>query len=184
MEIKGTAVRSIGEYVKNNYPDRYQEWFSSLTPESQKIISSVITAGWYPVKDAAVIPTQTIGKVFFGGDIKKAAWMSGRYSAESALTGIYKLYVKFSTPMHIIDRAGRIFQAYYQPSEIETANKIKNGVNLRITKFPEPDKTIDYRIAGWIEKALEISGCQNVKVQVIKSLTKGDPVTEFEMKWE
>jgi hypothetical protein len=114
----------------------------------------------------------------------KGAWECGRYSAKAALTGIYKLYVKMSSPNHIIDRAGRVLQAYYDPSELKIVSTGKNHVTLHITKFPKPDKVIDARLAGWMEQALELSGCKNVVVSIPKSLYKGDLFTEFAMKWD
>ena len=45
--------------------------------------------------------------------------------------------------------------------------------------MPNPEKVIEYRIAGWIEKALEISGCKDISVEITKSMTQNDALTEF-----
>ncbi len=183
MEIKGTAVKSIKEFVKSKFPDKYVEWLDSLSEPSRFITNSVVTSGWYPLQEAAIEPTQKVGRMFYQ-DIKKGAWECGRYSAESALTGIYKIYVKFSSPGHIMDRASRIFQAYYRPSNIEVIHKTAKSVTVAIDQFPQPDSTIEYRIAGWMECALEISGCKNVLVNTKSSMAHGDKNTTFEMTWD
>ena len=183
MEIKGTAVRSIPEYVKQKHPNEYVAWIKSLPEESQKIMSTVTAVGWYPLKEAAIIPSAKVGEMFFNNDTKKGAWELGRFSAEIALHGIYKLYVKFSSPGHIITRASRIFSAYYAPSKIESADQLANSVKLIMTQFDMPSDVIEYRIAGWVERALEISGCKGVDVEVVESFTKGNTRTVFQSKW-
>jgi hypothetical protein len=54
---------------------------------------------------------------------------------------------------------------------------------LHITKFEKPDSYVEYRIGGWMNKALEISGCKNVKTLITKDIAKGDKVTEYVMSW-
>jgi hypothetical protein len=184
MEVKGTAAKSIPDFVGRKYKDRYFEWLNALPEKSRKIMMDGLKTNlWYPIEDAAIMPTQMIGEVFYGGDIQKGAWECGKYSAEVALKGIYKVYVKLSKPEHIIDRASRIFSAYYQPSEMSVSDKGKNFVQLSVTKFPTPSVVIDYRIAGWMQTAMEISGCNDVKVEITKSLAKGGRETTFHVSW-
>ncbi len=185
MEIKGSAVKSIPEFVKTRYTDQYENWKNAL-PEGVKEIfeKPVLPSNWYPLSDGGIVPTETLGKVFFNEDSREAAWQAGRFSAEIALTGIYKFFVKASTPHFIIARAGKIFSTYYRPSEMKVMGKGDKSVNLQILKFDEPNEVIEYRIAGWMEKGLEISGCKNVRVSMPKSLARGDEVTEFDIQWE
>ncbi len=184
MEIKGTAVKSILQYVKNNYKDKMEEWLNTLPSKSREIMDAPIYANsWYSLSDAGVATTKSIGRFFFN-DVNKGAWECGRYSAEIALTGVYKIFIRLASPTYIISKAGRIFSTYYRPSEILVVNKTANSVTLHITKFPEPDSVIEYRIAGWMEKALELNNCDNLKVNITKSLTKGDAVTEIHITWD
>lgn len=183
MKIKGTAVKSIPAFVKKNFPDKYEQWLESLPEESKFLFSNGITTShWYLLDDAAITPTSQIGKVFYN-DPKKGAWESGRYSAEEALNGIYKLYVKFSSPGHIIERAGRVFSAYYEGSVMTAKNKKAKSVDIEISVFDNPHEVIEYRIAGWMEKALEISGCKALKIDIKSSMAKGDSSTLYNITW-
>ena len=184
MRVKGTAVKSIPEFIKAEHGSKYTEWLDSLPMESKKLfINGIKTSDWYSVEHAIIIPTVTMSELLYQSETK-GAWECGRYSAKAALTGIYSLYVKMSSPGHIIDRAGRVLQAYYEPSELNIVSKGKNNVTLHITKFPKPHKVIDARLAGWMERALELSGCKNIKINITKSLLKGDAYTEFAINWE
>lgn len=182
MEIKGTAVKSIKDFVFTNYKDQYAQWFNALSLQAQEIVNNSITNLWYPLQTAVVEPTQKIGELFFNGDTKKAAFECGKYSAEVALNGIYKIYVKFSSPAHVVDRGSRILPAYYNPSKIIQIQREKNLVCYEMTECEGIDEVVEYRIAGWMYKALEISGCKTMDVQIIESI-KTHRRTVFEAKW-
>jgi uncharacterized protein (TIGR02265 family) len=180
MEVKGVSVRSVLDYVKKRHPEEYNKWFEAMPDKSRSIYSDLIRANeWYPLTSGLTQPMRTIGTVFYNGELKKAVWEMGRFSAEDALTGIYKLYMKMGSPKHIIDRASRIMSAYFNPSEMKVITAGKNSITLHITRFDEPDEAIEYNIGGWIERALEISGCTSVEVRITQSLARKDKVTEY-----
>jgi hypothetical protein len=183
MEIKGSAVKSIPDYLKKYHPEKYMTWLDALPEKSKKIFSEpVLPSAWYPLQDAALIPTEALGQLIFS-DAVKGAWQCGRYSAESALTGIYKFFIKAASPFFIIDRAGKIFSTFYQPCAMDVVEKGEDYVVLHITRFDEPSRLIEGRIAGWIERAMEIHGVSYVSVIIEKSLAQGDPLTQILVKW-
>jgi hypothetical protein len=185
MEIKGTAVKSINEFVKSKFTSRHQEWINSMEEDSRKIFASAIYAtNWYPVEVGAVDPTKQIATLFYAGNYRKAAWESGRYSADSALSGgIYKFFVKASSPNFIISRANRVFTTYYRPCEMNVVETGSHRVVVHIESQEKMDELVELRIAGWMERALEISGCKELKVDIPKSFSKGDGLTRFDMRW-
>jgi hypothetical protein len=183
MEIKGSAVKSIPDYIKKFHPEKYSTWLESLPADSKQVfVAGVMPSGWYPLKNAAILPTEALGQVIFGNG-EKGAWQCGRYSAEIALTGIYKFFIKAASPFFIIEKAGKIFSTYYQPSEMKVVEKGADYVVLQIVRFEEPSKLVEARIMGWIEKAMEIHGVGFVDVILKKSLAQGDDVTEFYVRW-
>jgi len=184
MKIKGLTIKTTPVYVKKNFPARYQEWLNALPAESKTIMTNHIVANeWYPMKEALTIPLRVAANLFFPGDWKKGVWEMGRFDAEDALTGIYKLYVKLGTPSHLISRASRIMAAYYDDAEINIVPVDKNKIILHIVRFDEPDEAIEFNMAGWIQRALEISGCRQVDIELTQSLAKGDKVSEFIISW-
>ncbi len=184
MEIKGTAVRSIPEFIKNNHLGKYDVWLESLPETSKQVFQNpILPANWYPMDVAATIPTKKLGEILYN-DPLEGAWQSGRYSADIALKGIYKFFIQAASPFFIINRAGKVLSTYYQPSEMKVVDKGDNWVILHITHFEEPNDIIENRIGGWIERALEIHGVSSVTVEIPKSLTRGDKVTEFRVNWK
>jgi hypothetical protein len=185
MHIKGTAVKTIKDFVEKQYPNGYKNWIQEMPAESKNIFLSIIDVSqWYSVQYGAIEPTKAIGKLFFEGDVIKAAYESGRFGAQVALTGIYKVFVMIATPAFIIERASRMMASYYKSAIIEVKEKKDKYCIVHLQKLPDKSPLIEMRIAGWISKAFEITGCKEVKVEIPKSLSKNDPLTELKITWQ
>jgi hypothetical protein len=184
MEIKGTAILAIRDFVKDNYKEKFNDWINVLPDDSKLIYTSAIDSSrWYPLESGGVIPTKKTAELFYQSDYKKGAIEAGKFSAERALTGIYKIFVKAATPSYIIQRASRIFATYYQPCKMEVIENVDGHVIVQISDMTHSDIVIEYRIAGWIKKALEISGAEDVTIEFPKSIAKGDPITLIDINW-
>ncbi|MFC1528556.1 hypothetical protein ACFL5B_01460 [Candidatus Latescibacterota bacterium] len=185
MEVKGEAVLSLPLFILKKFGSKgYNQWLESISPEAKKVYSKPIhKSDWFPLKEVVVEPTRKICELFFNNS-KRGAWEGGRYSAEYGLKGIYKVLVKLATPQILIKKAGPILASYYNSGSLEVAESSKNHVVIRITNFSEMDKIIEYRLGGWMERAIEICGCKNVTVRITKSLTENDPFTEFKISWK
>jgi hypothetical protein len=184
MDVKGSAVRSIPDFINNRFPTIYDQWLGSLPPKSAIIFNFLIkTADWYPLYDGIHIPTEVLSQIAYSGDTLKAAWQCGRFSAETTLTGIYKFFVMAAPPSLVVKRGSRILSTFYNPTEIIVAGEGKGWASLHITRFDESTEVVENRIGGWIEKALEIQKVKGSQVSIPRSKAKGDKVTEILIKW-
>ena len=184
MKVKGTVLTSIDRFVKDNFPNKYKDWKGKLSEESQKLYNeSIMATQWYDVGPGVIEPTKLMGNMFYDYNVKKAAWESGDYSAKVALTGIYKVFILISTPAFMMARAGKIMSSFYDQAIIQVVDNRSKGITLHMTEFPGASEILDYRIAGWMERALSICGCKELQTKVTKSIAKGDPYTEFVIDW-
>lgn len=185
MNIKGTGVKSVNEFIKNKFPDRYHDWLSQLPDESKIIFANPIyVSTWYPIQDAIAKPTQLIASLFYENDIEAAALEAGRYSAEMALKGIYKVFLKVASPNFIINRATIVSSSYFSACNFVVIENLSKNAIFRITRLDGINEIIEFRIKGWVEKAIAMAGAKNVKIKITKSLTKGDEFSEFHIFWE
>jgi hypothetical protein len=185
MEVKGTGIKTTREYVKANHPNHYDAWLNSLPEKTFALYHSPLInmAGWYPFKDAYTIPIDKIISMFFAGNAKTGGETIGKYSAEIALKGIYKLYLMVATPQNLMQKASVMFSTYYNPSEIKLADIGSKTVTMQILKFGELTPSVEYRIAGWCVRALELCGCKSVNYKITKSLTKMESHTDLVFTW-
>jgi hypothetical protein len=180
VEAKGTAIEILPKFILNRFgKDALDKWMSSLPREAKAEFSEgILSFRWYPLKTFLVDPTLILCQLFYGGHFEGALDV-GRYSAEYALKGIYKLFIRVRSPEFLIRRAKTILPTYYRPSAMEVVEVSRGRCTLRITDFREMDEIIELRIKGWMEKALAISGGRILDISIPKSLTKNDPHTDF-----
>jgi hypothetical protein len=184
MRVKGAGVMALDAFVKFKHPDRYPEWIETLSPPAKEVFThSILASDFYPMYEILIEPTGKVCDLFYGGD-ERGAWETGKFSASYALKGVYKIFFKLGSPKFIIDRASRVFNTYYSDGELRVAESSSGRCVLRVVKFPEPYRFIELNIGGWAEGTLELLGCKNVKVEITRSMSKGDAVSEFKAAWE
>lgn len=109
MQVKGTGIKTTKEFVLKNFPDDYEGWIESLSIESKPyFVETTNFTRWYPIKEAYIDPGNKIIELFFQGDIKAGGEALGRFSANYALKGIYKVFLLVASPKHLINRAQKI----------------------------------------------------------------------------
>jgi len=184
MQVKGTAVRTTRDFVKTRFPHLYDKWLESLPAESRKLFTSTLDAtAWYPYKEGYTLPVSKIVELCYNNDNITGGDQIGSYSAETALKGFYKVFLLIASPRFLLQRASKIFTTFYEPSQIEASMTDDNNAVLRITLFEGIDEAIEYRIAGWISKALELANCREPSYVIKKALSKGDSATEIHFHW-
>lgn len=184
MQVKGTALRTTRDFVKTRFPEYYDRWIGSLTPESKKLFTSTIDAtAWYPYREGYSVPVGKIMEICFNGDKRTGGEQLGSWSAEVSLKGFYKVFLLIASPQFLLQRASKIFTTFYEPSEIEASIMGSNDAILRIVKFDQIDESVEYRIAGWVRKALELANCNSPRYEIKQFLSKGDKATEIYFHW-
>ena len=185
MEVKGTAIVTIPLFIKEHIGEGgLNRWIDALTPEARKVYpASILVSSWYPLKELLIEPLRKMCDLFYAGDLKGAK-ESGRFSADYSLKGIYKIFLKLGSPEFMLRRAGTILPVYYTPSEMKVLECRKGQGTMQITKFPDMDHVLEIRIAGWMERAIEISGGKQPNIKITRSLTTGDSLSEFLATWK
>ena len=166
MKVKGAAVAAMPEFIKEKFGNKeYERWLYGLPDRAKGIYSGEIPLNeWFPLKEILTEPTQRLCYLFYDSD-PQGALECGRYSAEKGLKGIYRTFIKLGSPEFIARCASIILPMYYEPSKIEVQSVEKGKVIFRIVQFPEISKVVEYRIIGWTQRAIEISGGRRARVK-------------------
>ena len=175
MKVKGTSIKTTRDFVKSNFPNRYNEFIKSLPEESKKLYTGMVNVGeWYDLKIAYTNPLDKIVELFYNKNAEMGGKEMGMYSAEIGLKGVYKVFLLVAT---------RTMETFYQPSEIEVF-KSNNTTVVNIKQFDGITEALEYRIAGWISKALELCKCKNIKCKITSQISQGNPNAKIEYKWD
>jgi hypothetical protein len=185
MDVKGTALVVLPAFIRQRFGEQgYRQWLAALTPGTRRDFEAGIGINeWFPIKEYYTGPTQELCRLFYGGSLD-GAWQVGRFSADYALRGVYRAFVKLSSVKFFVRRAGVMLPTYYRPCAIEVLANEDLKTVVRITQFPDPSPAAEHRIGGWMQRGYEIHGCRNVGAEITKALSRGDFFTEFIITWE
>ncbi len=157
MKVKGTAVRVLPDYIKRYYPDLYQTWLDTLPEKSYQIFSKTIFASdWFELYDAHVVPTEVFAGLL-NEDPKQVARKVGHFSAETALKGIYNIFLKIASLKYAIQRVPQFFSTYYEPVYVDIIKYEDGHVILKFGYTRENEALLYHRNAGWIERFIELA---------------------------
>ena len=185
MQVKGTSIKTTRDFVKTKFPNRYEEWLKTLSPESYKLYTNTLNvSAWYDLKTAFTDPLDKIVELFYNKNAQKGGEEMGLYSAEIGLTGIYKVFLLVASPQYLMKRGTRTMETFYTPSEIEVSEKGDKMAVIKIKKFDGITRALEFRIAGWCTKALELCKCKNIRYRFISHLSAGQDSTTLEFKWD
>jgi hypothetical protein len=185
MQVKGTSIKTTRDFVKIKFPNRFDEWIKSLPKESQTLYSDSVKVGdWFDIKTAYYEPMNKIIELFYNNNAQKGGEDLGLYSAEIALNGIYKVFLLVATPQYLMKRASRMIETFYTPCVVDVSEVVNKSSVMTIKKFEGITKTLEYRFAGWVSKALELCKCKNISYKITSHISAGQPTTVLEFKWE
>jgi len=184
-QVKGTGVAPVPAFVESRFGEEgLSRLLESLPEETREILSGPCHPGeWYPLEQAFIEPTRAVCELFYDGD-PRGAWDCGRYSADFSLGGVYGILVELGTINTLVDRAGNVISLYYSQSKLVVVRNAESEAVLRLTEFPGVVDLVENRIGGWIERAMELSGCLGARVEVTSRMSAGDEHTEYEMTWD
>lgn len=180
MEVKGSVLSSVPKFVRKQFgDDAVASWLKRLSPQAREVYTNpIMPSMWYPIIPCLAEPTIAICDLFFNGDLN-GAWESGRFTADEALTGLYKVFAIVGSTHTILKKGALAMSLLYRPSEIALTEYKEYNATLTISAFGEPHRALDARLGGFIERSLTVCGCKNVIVKTGRLMTKGDPCSEY-----
>jgi hypothetical protein len=147
------------KFVRDKYPDKYDEWIGELPAKSRILfINPILATQWYPIQEGMIIPTKLIAKFFYGGNEKKASYAIGEYSAKVGLSSVYRIFVKIASTTYVLSKCERIFKTYYETIDVDFEKLEEKKVRFMIKGFKTEENLIFSRICGWISELLRIIG--------------------------
>jgi hypothetical protein len=186
MQVSGKVLIQMPKFITKHFgKEGLDRWLEAISVEAHRVfIFSIKTSDWFPMQETLIKPLANIAQLFYNWDIKAAAWDLGRFSADASLKNVYKIFIKLGSTQLFFNKSSEFLTSSYRPCSVEIVDIKDNGGIFRITEFPEMDKAIEYRISGWVQRALEINGRKDIKIEIPKSITDFKPYSEFHVSWK
>lgn len=184
LKAKGPLFKGTLKYVKEKYGEnRIQEIKTKVPEEVKKFLdSTILDSAFYPASWLAYINEAIISPN--DPEAEKIYKEIGRFSADSAYHGIYKLFFMVSSPKFMVGRASNVWKTYYSQGILKMEGKEGNNAQIFIFNSEINHKSLCLRIEGFIERIVELTGGKNPKLEHLKCFSKGNDVEEWLLNWE
>jgi hypothetical protein len=106
------------------------------------------------------------------------------YEIRKNFTGIYKLFISFTSMELIINSSARAWRQYLDTGAVTIERKEKKIMLFKITDFPNIPLHHDVANSTAIITLASLSGAKNVTVNHVKCMARGDQYCLSEIKWE
>ena len=181
MKVKGTALGARLRYVKERAGDGgYRRLLDALSPATRALVDErILASGWYPFAafiDLCEVIDRQLGK----GDLALCDEL-GRYGCDANLPTLYKIFFRLADVLYIVHRAAAAWRVNYDQGSMIVIDEGDHVVTMRM-QVPTPHRAHCLSVRGWIVRAGELSGAQDVRVTESCRL-RGDPHCQFELRW-
>ena len=149
---------------------------------SQVLAQGIRMADWYSF-DWYVELNLALDRIYGDGDLALVKTL-GRHGAEANLTTIYRLFFKVGTVKWILARAARIWGLHYDTGQLLVREFPGKEVELEIANFATPHRVHCLSVQGWVERAVELSGGENVVLKEIACRALDDERCRFRVSWD
>ena len=176
--FKGVALESLKKLAKEK-PDLEKEFLAKLSPSAKAAYIKAFNVSKIPVEQGAEIK-DTFAKLFFGSEPNPLRYL-GAVSAQHALQGIYRIFVRISKPSFVLGRVSNIWASYYDKGRCVLGESSSNHAEILLYDFPDiPAQLLEF-IAGYILGAIEVSGGKNGQVVKIED---NPEIWKWVISWE
>ncbi len=181
--IKGIGYRAEVQFIRSTYGEDTLNTILASLPAGDRtaLTRTILASSWYPHAPLERF-RQAVARHFNDVDLRVIEEM-GRYSAQFALTGIYRVFLAIASPAYVIQKVDHLFPKYFDTGKAEAAVHGPGDISVRIRDWKDSSATLCAMMKGYFEKALELAGARRVTVQKISCVHRGDPCCEYRGTW-
>lgn len=182
-QVKGTALLARIKYIEAKADPALKETILSEMPETfkQEMRKGLFANIWYPF-DFYISINALIVKHLGKGN-SDIILDVGRFSADHALTGIYKFFYKIGSPDFVLKRAAQVLSQYFTDTKITINTTGEKQVQVFFENTADFHHSQCMSLIGWTQRNIELSGGKNVTFEIVQCHEKGAAACEVLVKW-
>jgi hypothetical protein len=163
QEVKGSGIVPVVEYIRQRFGQERWIGLEAALPQAtrQALSAGVLAMNWYPLVTLSSI--YDAAAQVLGGGAPRVCWEIGKASADYGLGRVYKFFLSLGNPTKFVSRGPAIWTQYYRPGTLEVIQNEKHHAIVELRAF-ETSVPHLHSIAGWMERAGELTGGQEMKI--------------------
>lgn len=186
IKIKGTSIRDLETFVKEQFSDKYDLWKQTLSDDSKDLYKNVIlNTNFYDIANGYTEPIKVLSNICYEGDLNKCAWEVGCFESKKSLGGIYSIFLKIPSLDFIIDKSTSIATTYYIGIKVKVTKTKIGSFLIEINGFNKDEELMIPNISGWINHLGDIISKKPHNLDYkIEDLDNGKVLGKIEIKFE
>jgi uncharacterized protein (TIGR02265 family) len=183
--IKGSVlIARLNLLKKQGGVERLQQVLQRLPAADRKILEGcIMPISWYSLElnlrlDAA------IADVLSPRDRTRAFIDMGRASAEDNLNGPHHVFIRKGDPHFLLSHSPEIYRLYYAVGSRTYEKTGPKAAVLRTLGAESVTEADCLTIIGWYQRAIEMSGGRNARIEHTKCRARGNGQCEYHCSWD
>ena len=183
LQVRGVVLQSTLHSIRARLSPPEREAFSrALDPALLPLLEKPADpSGWVPAP--ALTGLMEAFASILPEDPAKTYWRLGRESCDDNLAAAYRLMSRLARPEFVLRRAVRVWGDFYDRGDFEVLESSPESGAVRVSGADFPHPAMCHRIGGWIERAIELAGGLDVKVEHPACTFAGAECEEWRARW-
>jgi hypothetical protein len=182
-KFKGTVFESTRMFTVTSYgEDAASRVLAELSQEDQDVLNHVQAIGWYPV-EPVLRYMHAMDRVLGSGDLSVSE-RAGHYSAGWSMNTVLKVFMRFRSPVWLIDKATSVWNRYHDTGRWTVTATGPERMVGELSEFQVRDPVFCARLRGWLQGAIELTGGQGAQVSEVRCTCRNDERCAFSLQWK
>jgi hypothetical protein len=183
VHVKGSMILGRVSYITHAFADRYDAFVAALSPDTRAALAArVLKSSWYPF-DMFLDASSTAEKMFGNGDYMLVRKMAA-HSARINMPTIYKIFLRFGSPEHMISRVPQIWKVQYDSGVATSLIRPEGGGGaVELRDFGQPDPLHCHGVTGFMEECLRLVHVKSFELSHTQCRCDGADVCRWDGTW-
>lgn len=182
VRVSGKVLRSRYVFVHSRGAEAMTAVLAALKPDPrQSFEDGFLETRWYPYELFVAI-NDAIDRALGQSD-GALCYEMGRFNCDHNLTTTMRLLFKFGNIGWLLDRAAKAWGDQFDEGRMEVVRReVGTEVVVELCDHPSPNRGHCLAIKGWMVRATELSGEDDVQCTEL-CRAAGDDVCRFTFRW-
>jgi uncharacterized protein (TIGR02265 family) len=184
-EVKGTLLVARVRYLRSRPDGAFERALAALPePDGALLRGILLPSSWYP-GDLLYRLDGAIASAVGQGDRGRVFFEMGRFSAQTSLGpgGVQRPYLREDDPHHVLERVPRIYLAQHSAGSRSYHRTGERAAVIRRSAGEAVTADDCLIVAGWLQRAVELSGGAQVQVVERQCQARGGAHCEYALSW-
>lgn len=163
-KFKGTVYLSTREFLLHRFDTQGLDLaLNALPPDTREKLDAITPLGWYDVRP--VLQLHHAMEEVFDEPPGVVCYEAGRFSAAWSMNSILKVFVRFTTPHWLMEKAGSVWSRYHDSGRWEFKPPQPQRMTGSLHDYAVEDPLFFHRLRGWLAGAVELTGGKGAQVR-------------------